>query len=162
MRPRRRFTLEEVRAQARGEALPQPKPRAKRREVEAQHGIALIEWADLSEALHPELAYLTHIPNGGARNAKTGYDLKRQGVRRGIWDYNLSVRTPLYPGLWTELKKPEERTKRRGGLSPEQVAFGAFVHAQGYATVVAYEWTEARDAVVAYLTGEPIPFFWCP
>lgn len=142
---------------------------SKRRDVEAQHGRALIAWADLMAAsLRPELSFLLHVPNGGARSASTGAELKRQGVRRGVWDYLLPIaragvddRVPAYAGLWSELKEPGERRSANGGLSPHQLAFGRFVRAHGYATVVAYDWTEARDAMTAYLDAQPVPFFWC-
>ncbi|MGO1073597.1 hypothetical protein [Lysobacter sp. CA199] len=142
--------------------------RTKRGDLEATHGRALVRWADLmSKAGRPELAFLLHIPNGGARSAMTGAELKRQGVRRGVWDYLLPVqRHPLgvtpYAGLWMEFKRPGERRAIRGGLSPQQLAFGRFVHGHGFATVVAYEWTEARDALLAYLDAQEVPFFWCP
>lgn len=141
----------------------------KRRDLEAQHGRALVAWADLMAAsLRPELHFLLHVPNGGARSAATGAELKRQGVRRGVWDYLLPVPRPeaggrvsAYAGLWSELKEPGARRAVNGGLSPHQLAFGRFVRAHGYATVVAYDWTEARDAITAYLDAQPVPFFWC-
>lgn len=142
--------------------------RTKRDELEAAHGRALVRWADLmSKGDRPELAFLLHIPNGGARSAMTGAELKRQGVRRGVWDYLLPVERRLvgatpYAGLWMEFKRPSERRAVRGGLSPQQLAFGRFVHGHGFATVVAYEWTEARDALLAYLDAKEVPFFWCP
>ena len=55
-----------------------------------------------------------------------------------------------------------ERKTKNGGLSTSQVAFGEFIHAQGYATVVAYSWLEAKEAIEAYLGGREIPFFWVP
>lgn len=144
------------------------RPRKKRRELEAAHGRALIRWAGLMAASgRPALNFLLHIPNGGARSVSTGAELKRQGVRRGVWDYLLPVQRSapaavVYAGIWLELKEPGERRVARGGLSSHQVTFGRFVHAHGYATVVAYDWTEARDALLAYLDAQEVPFFWCP
>lgn len=142
--------------------------RAKRCDLEAKHGRALVRWTNLTAAAgRPELAYLLHVPNGGARSASTGAELKRQGVRRGVWDFLLPMQRRFdgavpYAGLWIELKQPGERRSIRGGLSPHQVAFGRFVQGHGFATVVAYEWTEARDALMAYLDAQGVPFFWCP
>lgn len=142
--------------------------RTRRRDLEAVHGRALVRWANLmSTTGRPALAFLLHVPNGGARSASTGAELKRQGVRRGVWDYLLPMqRRPAaataYAGIWLELKEPGERRAIRGGLSPHQLEFGCFVHAHGFATVVAYEWTEARDALMAYLDAQEVPFFWCP
>lgn len=143
--------------------------RAKRRDLEGPHGRALVQWADLSAPTQPALAFLLHIPNGGARSARVGAELKRQGVRRGVWDYLLPMaRPPVFPavagyaGLWIELKEPGERGTARGGLSKHQVAFGRFVQAHGYAAVVAYDWTEARDALLAYLDTGAVPLFFVP
>lgn len=141
--------------------------RARRRDIEGQHGRALVSWADCAAASRPALRYLLHVPNGGARSARTGAELKRQGVRRGVWDYLLPLPRhggggQAYAGLWIELKEPGERRKSRGGLSPHQIEFGHFVRSNEYATVVAYDWIEARDAITAYLDGQVVPFFWRP
>ena len=166
MRAQRRYGGSLARRIAVTEAV--TRTRKKRREIEATHGRALVRWAGLMAASgRPSLSFLLHIPNGGARSVATGAELKRQGVRRGVWDYLLPVQrmapvTAAYAGIWLELKEPGERRAARGGLSPHQIAFGQFVHAHGYATVVAYDWTEARDALLAYLDAQEVPFFWCP
>jgi len=145
-------------------------------QLESAQGMSLIAWADLQVRMgrRPELAHLRHIPNGGARDRRTGGRLKAEGVRRGTWDYVLPVvtREPIvaacghsavrYPGLWIELKIESQRRVKQGGLSAYQVGFGAFVHQQGYATVVAYDWTEAQAAIEAYLDGKTIPHSWAP
>lgn len=180
MKRRRRLTLEEVRAQARAFCSGQvpiveaPKVRRTPRKIEAAQGMALTKWANTCAQVRPELEHLRHIPNGGARDARTGKQLKDEGVRPGTWDYVLPVVThergmltgdelPMirWPGLWIELKAASERTHKHGGLSPAQLTFGRFIAAQGYAAVVAYDWTEARDAIEAYLDGAAvIPFLW--
>lgn len=177
---RRRRTLEEVRAQARAAAAGEipvaaaPQRRTPRK-LESAQGMALIQWADALSGARPELAQLRHIPNGGARNAKVGAQLKAEGVRRGTWDYVLPVvvrdrgmltgdELPMirWPGLWIELKIASERGHKNGGLSDAQLEFGTFIVAQGYATVVAYDWTEAREAIESYLDGREVPFLWVP
>lgn len=177
---RRRQSIEEVRAQARAFCSGQvpivapPKVRKTPRKLEAALGMALIQWADTCAQVRPELAQLRHIPNGGARDVRTGARLKAEGVRRGTWDYVLPVvvrergmltgdELPMirWPGLWIELKVASERTHKHGGLSDAQLEFGRFLAAQGYATVVAYDWIEAREAIEAYLDGvSTIPFLW--
>lgn len=134
------------------------------RALEAAHGRALVKWARL-EAVHgnrSDLAWLHHIPNGGARSKAAAGKLKAEGTRRGVWDYCLPTPNSQYHGIYIELKEPGERNKKQGGLTDDQVKFGTFVHRKGYATVVAYEWTEAREALVAYLDGKAVPHFWCP
>jgi hypothetical protein len=175
-----RTSFGQARAQAEAAAQGQPLPvapfRRAPRQLESAQGMALIVWADLQVQMgrRPSLKHLRHIPNGGARDARTGGRLKAEGVRRGTWDYVLPVvtRDPIrddtgyaairYPGLWIELKVESERKTARGGLSKMQEEFGEFIHEQGYATVVAYSWDEARAAIEAYLDGIKIPFFWAP
>lgn len=156
-----------------------PKRRAVPRALESAQGMALMQWADLEfrTGHQPMLAFLRHIPNGGARNKATAGRLKAEGVRRGTWDYVVPVvsrydmqddwqatgeSTMRFPGLWIELKIETERSKKNGGLSDEQVEFGTHLHGQGYACVVAYDWEEARDAIMAYLSGEAVPHLWRP
>lgn len=133
--------------------------------LESAHGIALIRWADTHARLgHPELRFLHHIPNGGARSKATAGRMKAEGVRSGVWDYFLPVHGGVlaYNGLYIELKHPRERSAKNGGLSDKQVEFGAMVYLEGFATVVAYDWTEAQQAILAYLAGNEVPFFWNP
>jgi len=59
--------------------------------TENQEQAALFEWARLSEKRHPELKLLHHIPNGGARDGRTGAVLKRTGVKPGVPDICLPV-----------------------------------------------------------------------
>ena len=181
MKGRHRISLAEARANANAVLAGSPLPAPTRRRtlphrLESAQGMALIRWADLAaRAGRHELAQLRHIPNGGARDARIGAQLKAEGVRRGTWDYVLPVvmhtspmlegdqhRCIRWPGLWIELKIESERKTKNGGLSTSQVAFGEFIHAQGYATVVAYSWLEAKEAIEAYLGGREIPFFWVP
>lgn len=139
--------------------------RKRPRALESALGMALIQWADvMSRSLYPSLAFLHHIPNGGARSKTTAGRLKAEGVRSGVWDYFLPVPARIdgaqFMGLYLELKVPTERNTKHGGLSASQVRFGEFVAGQGYATVVAYCWTEAQAAISAYLNGQELPFLW--
>lgn len=178
---RRRQSLAETHAQAEAAVSGQPLPSIARRKtprrLESAQGMALIQWADLQARMgrRPCLKHLRHIPNGGARDARTGARLKAEGVRAGTWDYVLPVvmreagmldgNAPpqlRWPGLWIELKIESERNHKHGGLSEKQLEFGSFVHEQGYATVVAYSAEEATNALEAYLDNKPIPHFWVP
>ena len=68
--------------------VPKRKPRKKRTvadgPTESQIQKACVKWFD---AQYPELYYnLWAVPNGGARNAITGANLKAEGVRPGVSD----------------------------------------------------------------------------
>lgn len=147
--------------------------RERPRALEEAHGMALMGWVKQMEGMYPALQFFHHIPNGGKRTRAVAGKMKAQGVRRGVWDYSLpapyralradgsgGLEEVKYHGLYIELKDARERNTKCGGLSAEQMKFGVFVSEQGYATVVAYEWTEAQEALKAYINGQPIPFFW--
>jgi hypothetical protein len=84
----------------------------------------IIDWYDLRYGD----GMLIAIPNGGARDARTGAMLKREGVRPGVWDLFLARRCllsfhPIPLGLWIEVKHPGRRNHKRGGLTVEQWQF---------------------------------------
>lgn len=70
--------------------------------------MALAQWLDLTGALW------CHTPNGGARDARTGAWLKRQGVKPGVPDVLLfdlpdTERLKGVVGIAIELKAPSGR-----------------------------------------------------
>lgn len=72
----------------------------RRNQPEAAEQRSLAQWLDLVGVLW------CHPPNGGARDARTGAELKRQGVKRGVPDA-LIFSTPAgsdYVGVAVELK----------------------------------------------------------
>lgn len=101
------------------------------------------EWAQLHSICKD---YLSHIPNGGARNKIVGAKLKKQGVRPGFPDYFLSFPCSGYPGLFIEMKR------RKGGvLSKVQQEMISNLREAGYKVVVAKGWEAAAEAVQKYL-----------
>lgn len=56
-----------------------------------------------------------------------------------------------YHGLYVELKKLSEATKKNGGASDIQLEFQADVRVSGYACEVAHGWEAARDVILTYL-----------
>lgn len=60
--------------------------------------------------------FIFHVPNEGAKSQKDGAKLKAMGVVAGIPDF-VCV-NPLF-GL--ELKMPDRRNKKNGGLSDDQI-----------------------------------------
>jgi hypothetical protein len=129
------------------------------KESEHSHQVALMAWASLPDVLErfPELKWLHAIGNGGSRGDTDqsrrieGGKMKAEGVKRGVSDLCLPVKRGGWSGFYIELKKMPGKGV---GPSEEQLEFGEFVRAQGFAFMVAYGWREARDAVIAYLTQE--------
>lgn len=136
----------------------QPSQIAKDSESSQQQ--ALFCQANLHIQTYPELRWLHHIPNGGARAddvkgaAIRGAKLKAEGVKEGIPDVFLPVARGYWHGLYIEMKKPSLRPKRvgsAGGLSEKQMEFRDFAHKQGYGWVCCYDWEEAWKIIVDYL-----------
>jgi len=111
----------------------------------------IVDWYDLTIGD----GLLFAIPNGGARDARTGAMLKAEGVRKGVWDLFLAKPclnvVPWFHGLWIEVKTPKRRTTARGGLTIEQNRFWAMVRLNGYKTEVVYTTQEGIDAIARYL-----------
>jgi hypothetical protein len=114
--------------------------------TENQEQAALFEWARLSEKRHPELKLLHHIPNGGARDGRTGAVLKRTGVKPGVPDICLPVPLNGFGALYIELKR------RAGGcVSVNQKTWLNALKTVGNRAVVCRGWEEARDEILNYL-----------
>jgi hypothetical protein len=96
---------------------------------------------------YPELEWFYPVPNGGWRSWKVANALQRQGVKPGVWDYNLDVARQGYHGLRIELKR-----QAGGGLSAEQKRWGEGLSMNGYLAVVCRGWEAARDRLVDYLS----------
>lgn len=119
----------------------------------------IVSWYDF---VHGD-GMLIAIPNGGKRDAISGALLKAEGVRAGVWDMFLARPTKvkkdtsddpmwmLAAGLWLEVKRPDQRTQARGGLTVAQDYFGAMARLKGYETAVAYTTQEGIDTITKYL-----------
>lgn len=95
--------------------------------TEHEEQCAVMRWAEIIEPLHPELALLFAIPNGGHRHKAVAGKLRASGVRRGVPDLCLPVARLGYHGLYLELKRA-----KGGRLSPEQAWWRAELERQGY------------------------------
>lgn len=122
------------------------------------HQMAVFCWAADNVGKYPPLRWYHSIPNGGSRHVVEAMKMVGAGLRSGVWDTFLPVPIQTdwavqYAGLYIEMKKEGERTKKDGGLKPEQVEFGIFAKQVGYYCKVCYNWIEARDTLIAYLEG---------
>jgi hypothetical protein len=129
---------------------------------ESGHQQALFCWAAKKEVRDyiPEVKWLYHVPNGGSRGdtqksrSIAGGLLKAEGVKKGVPDLDLPVRSPCgHIGLRIEMKKPAEFRpgNDRAGCSEEQKEWLTHLQSQGYAVAVAYSWREAANIILAYL-----------
>ncbi|HSW34684.1 MAG TPA: VRR-NUC domain-containing protein, partial [Steroidobacteraceae bacterium] len=88
-----------------------------RRHLEDQEQIALMRWAGMVRVGESTLAeLLAHVPNGGWRNPIEAARFKAMGVKAGLPDILLPMRTETYGAGWWELKvgrnKPTEEQLR--------------------------------------------------
>ena len=97
---------------------------------------------------HPAIRWMHAIPNGGARYAATAVKMKREGVKRGIWDVCLPYPSGGYHGLYLEFKYSKNK------LTPEQREFGEYLDEHGYKTGIAYTVEEALEIVQNYLEAK--------
>ena len=123
------------------------------RHLEFQHQCVAVQWARMQERRFPELRFLFAIPNAFGRKitpAQAGR-YKAEGVRAGPPDLCLPLVIPgEAAGLWVEMKAPEQRTAKAGGLSESQLDFRTHLIAEGYEHHVCYDGQEAMDILKDY------------
>lgn len=131
------------------------------REKEHLEAVRFMRWAKLAWLKWPQLKWLHHIPNGGARNMVVAGKLKAEGVKPGVADYFLpwpmmedlvasegTYEVVKYSGLYLELKAPGYTH-----CTPEQKDFLADMAAAGYAVAWRRGASDCVDVVTAYLEG---------
>lgn len=124
----------------------------------------------------PQLVWLHAIKNAEKGGAIRGAMAVAEGVRSGVFDVFLPVVTRFeygenltnarrfkgpglefshgqwgFAGLYVELKTPDRKNHKNGGMSDEQLAFQAWALDQGYAAELAHGWEELRDTILRYL-----------
>lgn len=102
-----------------------------------------IRWFSLQYPKLSPLLYAT--PNGGKRNSREAYWLKREGVKAGIPDLFLALPKNGYCGLYIELKQ--------GNNKPTEIQeyYAVALSSQGYKVAVVYNIDEFISAINTYL-----------
>jgi hypothetical protein len=121
------------------------KRRAKPRELERRHQVALIKWVRTVKDAYPVLDLLYAVPNGGYRNIYVARKLKAEGVRAGVADLCLPAARRGYHGLYLEMKSEE------GVATKEQKAFLRGVLEEGYCAVIVEGVGEAIEVLQWYI-----------
>lgn len=121
----------------------------------SEHGeqSALIQWCKWHMQIEPKLNSLFAIPNGGARDKITAGQLKAEGVKPGVSDLFLPEPAHGKAGLWIEMKK-----LKGGSESPEQIAWGDRMKANGFGYVCCHGWQEAAKMLMLYLSFSERPW----
>jgi hypothetical protein len=120
---------------------------------EGEEAVNLLKWAQVIRHNGTPLAdLLIMIPNGAIlagdakHRAMQMARMKRQGFKVGTFDYFLAIPTPLFHGLWLELKRTH-----RGRVSDAQREFDAWMQEQHYATAICEGWEAAAKTILGYL-----------
>ena len=121
------------------------KKRAKPRELERPHQVALIKWVRMIQDTYPVLKLLYAVPNGGSRNIKVARKLKAEGVMAVVADLCLPAARRGYHGLYLETKS------EKGVAAEEQKEFLRGVLDEGYCAVIAQGFDEARSVLSWYI-----------
>lgn len=85
------------------------------------------------------------IPNGGYRSKKTGANLKKEGVKRGVPDTHCFIPIAPFHGLYIEFKTDT------GDTSPDQVRVIRLLREQGYKVVICRSTRSGMDELLKYL-----------
>ena len=93
------------------------------------------------------LKWLYAIPNGGARDVRTGVKMKAEEVKRGVADLFLPLPVGDWHGCYVEMKHGKNK------LTPEQAEFLEYVRSKGYYTAVCYSAEEAYAELMQYVGG---------
>lgn len=149
LEPHAGATLQNPSGGACRKSLPAAPPVKKRRaQREGAEQAAVIKFARGEGTLvHPELALLVHIPNGGQRQYLTAAILKGQGVQAGFPDLFLPVARSGFHGLCIEMKWG------KNDLSDNQKAWKLALEHQGYKHVTCWDRHQAINALMDYLFG---------
>lgn len=115
---------------------------------------ALFEWRELAKGEYPELEMLYSNPNGGYRPKATAVKMKKEGTLAGVPDIFLPLADGGYHGLYIEMKKA---TGNASDVSDSQLKVIAALRSNGYAVMVCFGFEEAREALITYVEGEPLP-----
>lgn len=106
---------------------------------------ALFKWRDYNLSTYPDLRWMHHIPNGGARDIITAVKLKAEGVTKGIPDICIPCPKGGYHGMYIEMKiKGNHPTDAQRDCLE-------YLNEQGYYACVAYGWEEAVKAIIKYM-----------
>jgi len=120
------------------------------RHLEDQEQLALMKWAQLVTVNDRTLFdYLVHVPNGGWRSPIEAARFKGMGVKAGVPDILLPVRTGQYGAGWWELKVGQNKP------TEQQLQWHALLRACGHYVQTYWHWHEAANDIVRYLERGP-------
>ena len=126
--------------------------RASPRRLEQAEQRALMKWAAFVQVGELTLEErLIHVPNGGARSRIEAAIFKGLGVKAGVPDILLPMRTPEYGAGWWELKVGRNKP------DADQLAWHVTLRAAGHYVQTYWHWSECAQDILRYLSHGPFP-----
>ena len=106
---------------------------------------AQVTFFDYMWRKHREIYDRLHAtPNGGVRDALTGFEMKAEGQKRGFPDVTLNAARGVYHGLHLELKVGKNT------MSDVQEGWQALLREEGYAFECVWDWEEMVEVTLRY------------
>lgn len=99
---------------------------------------SFFDWANLKALTDPRYQWFFAVPNGGWRHIVTAVRLKEEGVKRGVCDVFIPIKTDKYIGGVIEFKHGKNE------VTDEQELWLEHFKSQGWATCVAYDLDTAK------------------
>lgn len=126
--------------------------RARRRYLEFASQCALFRWARYpsEQKKYPGLDLLSSSLNGLHLSKSEAGKAKASGLLPGEYDIKLPVARGGYHGLAIELKYGVNK------LTTEQEWYGNRLTEEGWDVACFWSWIEAKDRIIAYLTGKRV------
>jgi len=113
-------------------------------ELQSSYMAQIREWARYCS----ELSLMYATPNEGVRGIKTAARRKAEGMRSGIPDICLPVRTKTFGALYIEFKA------EKGRLKPAQKIIGKMLAINGNCVLVSWSASIAWDLTQKYLNNQ--------
>lgn len=120
---------------------------AKKSELTEQ--IRVMTWCRAMEPYNSEYSLVYHIPNEGKRKQKTGSNLVKAGLKKGVPDICIPISRFNYNSLYIELKKDKESS-----ISKEQIEWIRNLIIHNNAALVCTGADEAINVIKAYMENE--------
>jgi hypothetical protein len=117
-----------------------------RNHYEHDQQVALFQWRAMSVYSDIELKWMhSNLTGAFFGSWATTNRIKAEGMKKGIWDIYIPWPVQKYCGCYVEMKSPGNK------LTPDQAEFQR--DNPRYYFIVAYDWVQAKDAIIQYLAG---------
>lgn len=125
-----------------------------KKKTEATEQRRIIAYCESMSAYNSDYKMIYHIPNEGKRKERTGANLKRIGMKKGVPDLCVAVPKLNLHGLYIELKLNNKKK-----VTNEQIQWIEDLTKRGYAATVCFNGDEAITLITAYINGDSEAFY---